>query len=78
MKKNWKPKSTRMEKIKWLHINFELWSGYPNNTYIDSRHDNIVNLMRKDGLISDKTRNYDVNLHSLISDVRRLRREKNI
>lgn len=76
MRKPHLPISSRMDKILWLLANQDLWEGFPSNFINDPRQQIIVARMKEAGLVSNRTNWYDVNLRSLISEARKLRRER--
>lgn len=74
-RKYWYTRSSREDKLSWLLKNQSLWEGWEDIG--DHRKRDVVEKMRKDGLLSEKTNWQDVNLTSLIGEARRLRREVN-
>lgn len=70
----WYQKSSRQNKIDWLLKNQNLWEGWAD--CFDPRKRSIVEKMREEGLISDKTYWPDDSLTSLINEARKKRREK--
>ena len=64
----------RKARIEWLLKHQDMWEGWMNQE--DHRHERIVDAMKKDGMISEKTHWYDVPLTNLIHDARTERRER--
>jgi len=69
-------KPTRQDRIDWLLSNQGEWNGYPKT--VETRTRNIIEKMQQDGVLSSKTRWYDVRLEKLIWDARRQRRLRRI
>ena len=82
-----RPKSTRLEKIKWLSQNKYLWEGFPQTKYelIQSpskaefiiKEQRIKQLLKSEGFYSEKTVDYDINIFSLIQETRNHIRTQN-
>lgn len=73
-KRYWYTKSSRGDKIAWLLNHQKLWKGWVEAPFVDERKRDIVEKMRKDGLISETTYWKDVNVTGLIHEARKLRR----
>lgn len=50
--------SSSQQKIDWLVSHPDVWQGWPVRA--PKTDDQIKDLMRKDGLISDRANNYDI------------------
>jgi hypothetical protein len=62
------PIASRGAKIRWLQDHRVLWEGFPPDDRQNWRQ--IVKLMKADGLIALNTYPLDVNVPSLIAEVR--------
>jgi hypothetical protein len=62
------PIASRGAKIRWLQDHRALWQDFPPDDRQNWRH--IVKLMKADGLIALNTYPLDVNVPSLIAEVR--------
>jgi hypothetical protein len=69
----WHTKSTRADKLTWLLNNQHLWEGWADIG--DPRQKDLVMAMKREGLVSSKTNWSDINLTSLITEARKIRRE---
>ena len=67
--------SSQIEKIIWLLKHQCLWEGYPDLGIVDTRQKDIVDAMKKDGLVSPNTYWPDVHIGRLINEARKFRRE---
>ena len=72
-KNHWHTKSTRQDKLEWLLNHQHLWEGWED--YSDNRKRDVVEKMRSDGLVSEKTNWTDVNMTRLVREARKLRRD---
>lgn len=68
-------RSTKLTKVYWLLDRETMWEGWPRGAHgADARHCEIVDAMKKDGLVSPKTNFADINLTNLIIEARWIRR----
>lgn len=68
-------RSTRRQKIDWLLNNQSVWEGFPGEDWKTKGPKEVFSAMQKSGLYSDRCHWTHADIHSLVSDARKERRE---